>query len=251
AVGELPAPQRNALEVAFGQAAGSPPDRFLVGLAVLTLLSSTAEKRPVLCIVDDAQWLDEASAKALTFVARRLLAEPVGVLLAVRELDGDLRGLPELEIRGLRIADAKVLLEAAVMAPLDERVRDRIVIETRGNPLALLELPHGLTIDQLAGGFGLSGAPQDALSSRLQEGFRRRIEVVPAEAQLLMIVAAADPLGDPVLVRNASELLGIDVALVHMTDGLLTIEDTVTFRHPVVRSAVYRLATPEHRRTAH
>ncbi len=250
-VGQLPPPQRDALGVAFGQAAGPAPDRFLVGLAVLTLLSRTAEERPVLCVVDDAQWLDEMSAKTLVFVARRLLADPVGLFLAAREPPADLRGLPELEVRGLRDEDARALLRAAVVVRLDKQVRDRIVAETRGNPLALLELPRGQTVEQLAGGFGLLDAPEQALPSRLERSFRRRVKAIPAAAQLLMLVAAAEPVGDSVIVSRAAERLGIDITAVHTTDGLLTIEDSVRFRHPLVRSAVYRSAPPDQRRSAH
>src|SRR5215468_10316832 len=154
----LPAPQRDALGIAFGLRSGGAPDRFLVGLAVLTLLSETAEEQPLLCLVDDAQWLDRASAQALAFVARRLLAEPVGLMFAARDPGEELRGLPDLEVRGLQNEDARALLRSVVRVRLDERVRDRIVAETRGNPLALLELPHGLSPTQLAGGFGLAGA---------------------------------------------------------------------------------------------
>jgi hypothetical protein len=248
---QLPPPQRNALEVAFGRTAGSAPDRFLVGLAVLTLLSKTADDCPVLCVVDDAQWLDEVSARTLAFVARRLLAEPVGLLIAAREPLADLRGLPELEVFGLRNGDARALLGSAVMFRLDERVRDRIVAETRGNPLALLELPRGLTVEQLAGGFGLLDAPRPALPTRLEESFRRRVEAVPAAARLLLLVAAAEPVGDPVLVRRAAERLGIDLAEARPTDGLLIFEESVTFRHPLVRSAVYRSAPEDQRRSVH
>ena len=221
---------------------GAAPDRFLVGLAVLTLLSRTAEESPVLCVVDDAQWLDEVSAKTLAFVARRLLAEPVGLLLAAREPTADLDGLPELEVLGLRDGDARALLRSALMFRLDERVRDRIVAETRGNPLALLELSHGLTAEQLAGGFGLLDAPRQALPSRLEESFRRRVEAIPAPARLLLLVAAAEPVGDPVLVRRAAERLGIDLAAAH-AHGWAARRSTmsVRFRHPLVRSAVYRV----------
>ncbi len=251
AVEQLPAPQRDALEVAFGRAAGAAPDRFLVGLAVLTLLSRTAEECPVLCVVDDAQWLDDVSAKTLAFVARRLLAEPVGILVAAREPSGDLRGLPELEVLGLRDGDARSLLGSTVMVRLDERVRDRIVAETRGNPLALVELPRGLTVEQLAGGFGLLDAPRQALPSRLEQSFRRRVEGVSAAARPLLLVAAAEPVGDPVLVRRAAERLGIDIAAADSTDGLLTIDGSVTFRHPLVRSAVYGSAPADQRRSVH
>jgi DNA-binding CsgD family transcriptional regulator len=251
AVEQLPPPQRDALEVAFGRTAGSVPDRFLVGLAVLTLLSRTAEERPLLCVIDDAQWLDSVSAKTLAFIARRLLAEPVGLLFAARVPAGDLRGLPELEVLGLRNGDARTLLRSAVMFPLDERVRDRIVAETRGNPLALLELPRGLSVGQLAGGFGLLDAPRQALPTRLEESFQRRIEAIPAATRLLLLVAAAEPIGDPLLVRPAAERLGIETAAADATDGLLTIEGSVRFRHPLVRSAVYRSAPTDQRRIVH
>ena len=250
-VDQLPVPQRGALEIAFGRAAGAAPDRFLVGLAVLTLLCRTAEERPVLCVVDDAQWLDEVSAKTLAFVARRLVADPVGLLLAAREPAGDLEGLPQLEVLGLRDGDARALLRSTLMFRLDERIRDRFVAETRGNPLALLELSHGLTVEQLAGGFGLLDAPLQALPSRLEESFRRRVEAIPAPARLLSLVAAAEPVGDPVLVLRAAERIGIDVSAAQATDGLLTIEGAVRFRHPLVRSAVYRSAPVDQRRSVH
>jgi DNA-binding CsgD family transcriptional regulator/tetratricopeptide (TPR) repeat protein len=251
AVEQLPPPQCGALEVAFGRTAGPTPDRFLVGLAVLTLLSGAAEERPLLCVVDDAQWLDEVSAKTLAFIARRLLAEPVGLLLAARTTAGDLRGLPELEVLGLRNGDARALLGSGVMFRLDERIRDRIVAETRGNPLALLELPRGLSVEQLAGGFGLLDAPRQALPTRLEESFQDRVQAIPAAARLLMLVAAAEPVGDPLLVWRAAERLGIEIAAADATDGLLTIEESVRFRHPLVRSAVYRSAPVEQRRRVH
>jgi DNA-binding CsgD family transcriptional regulator len=251
AVEQLPPPQRGALEVAFGRTAGPAPDRFLVGLAVLTLLSEASEERPLLCVVDDAQWLDEVSAMTLAFVARRLLAEPVGLLVAARTPAGDLRGLPELEVLGLLNGDARALLRSGVMFRLDERIRDRIVAETRGNPLALLELPRGLSVEQLAGGFGLLDAPRQALPTRLEESFQDRVQAIPAAARLLMLVAAAEPVGDPLLVWRAAERLGIEVAAADATDGLLTIEESVRFRHPLVRSAVYRSAPVDQRRSVH
>jgi predicted ATPase len=153
----LPGPQRAALGTAFGLEAGPPPDRFLVGLAVLSLLSEVAAERPLMCVVDDAQWLDQASAQALAFAARRLRAESVLVVFATREPAADFHGLPELVVGGLREADARALLEAVVRSPLDRRVLERIVAETRGNPLALLELPRELSPTQLAGGFGPAG----------------------------------------------------------------------------------------------
>ena len=206
----LPGPQRDALGTAFGLRDGDAPDRFLVGLAVLSLLSDVAEERPLVCVVDDAQWLDAASAQALAFVARRLGAESVGLVFAVREPAGErhLEGLPELVVGGLDDGDARALLEAVVAGPLDERVRDRIVAETHGNPLALLELPRGRTPAELAGGFGLDGGP--ALSGRIEESFRERLAPLPPATRLLLLVAAAEPVGDPLLVWKAAAALGID-----------------------------------------
>ena len=170
-LGVLPGPQREALRTAFGMSPGPAPDRFLVGLAVLGLLSEVAGEWPVLCVVDDAQWLDRASALALAFVARRLVAESVGLMLSVRVADGELAGLPELEVKGLPERDARALLDAVLPGPVDARVREQIVAETRGNPLALLELPRGLTAAELAGGFGLPGA----LEGRIEDSFRHGV----------------------------------------------------------------------------
>jgi DNA-binding CsgD family transcriptional regulator len=245
----LPAPQQAALRVAFGLRTGSAPDRFLVGLAVLSLFSEVAMERPLLCVVDDAQWLDLASAQALVFVARRLLAESVALVLVTRDPSAELEGLPKLAVEGLRNGDARALLGSALRVPLDEEVRERLVAETHGNPLALLELPKGLTAAELAGGFGLPDAP--GLSGRIEDSFRRRLVGLPAETQRLMLVAAAEPVGDPVLVWRAAGRLGIRVRAAADTDGLLTIGSRVTFRHPLVRSAVYRAASPEDRQAAH
>jgi DNA-binding CsgD family transcriptional regulator/tetratricopeptide (TPR) repeat protein len=247
----LPPPQREALEIVFGLGVGAAPDRFLVGLAVLSLLAEVAEERPLLCVVDDAQWLDQASALTLAFVARRLLADQIGLLFAAREPGDELRGLPELELSGLRTNDARVLLSRAVPFPLDVSVRDRIVAETRGNPLALLELPRGLPAAQLAGGFAL---PQERpLSGRIEESFRLRLEALPDATQMLLLVAAADPVGDPLLLSRAADRLGVAVSAAADAeeDGLLRIGDHVTFRHPLVRSAVYGGASLEQRRAAH
>ena len=190
----LPDPQRDALGVAFGLNTGAAPDRFLVGLAALSLLSEVAEQQPLLCVIDDAQWLDRASAQTLAFVARRLLAEPVALVFATREPGEEFRGLPELLVEGLRDGDAQELLSSVIRGPLDERVRDRIVAETRGNPLALLELPRGVTPAELAGGFGLPSVPGlPGLPGRIEDNFRRRLEVLPAATQRLMLVAAAEP----------------------------------------------------------
>src|SRR5580700_6802586 len=242
----LPDPQRNALGVAFGLNTGAAPDRFLVGLAALGLLSEAAEQQPLLCVIDDAQWLDRASAQALAFAARRLLAEPVALVFATREPGEEYRGLPELLVGGLGAGDARELLSSVIRGPLDERVRDRIVAETRGNPLALLELPRG--VPELPGMPGLPGLP-----GRIEDSFRGRLEVLPAATQRLMLVAAAEPAGDPALVWRAAERLGIGAgAVAPAADaGLLTIGEQVTFRHPLVRSAVYRAASPADRRAAH
>ncbi|HEX4690857.1 MAG TPA: AAA family ATPase, partial [Solirubrobacteraceae bacterium] len=245
----LPVPQRDALGVAFGLRAGNAPDRFLVGLAVLSLLAEVAEERPVLCVVDDAQWLDRASAQALVFVARRLLAESVALVLVTREPGDELEGLPKLPLDGLGSGDARALLASALRVPLDEQVRDRVVAETRGNPLALLELPRGLTAAQLAGGFGLPDEP--GLPGRIEDSFRRRLAALPADTQRLLLLAAAEPVGDPMLVWRAAGRLGIAVQAAAETDGLLTIGTSVTFRHPLVRSSVYRAASPEDRQTVH
>src|SRR4051794_10640640 len=246
----LPAPQRKALEIVFGISAGGPPDRFLVGLAVLSLFSEAAEQLPLLCVIDDAQWLDQASALTLTFVARRLLADRVGIVFAAREPGEELQHVRELAVQGVRDGDARALLGSAVGFRLDERIRDRIVAETRGNPLALLELPRGLTARQLAGGFGLVEA--QSLEGRVEESFVRRVEMLSNAARCLLLVAAAEPVGDPLLLLAASERLGIAVSAVDAeTDGLLAFGERVTFRHPLVRSAVYRTATREQRREVH
>jgi DNA-binding CsgD family transcriptional regulator len=226
----------------------------LVGLAVLSLLSAVAEEQPLLCVVDDAHWLDRASAQALAFVARRLLADPVALVFAMREEGEEFRGLPELLVGGLDEGDARELLGSVIRGPLDERVRDRIVAETRGNPLALLELPRGVTPAELAGGFGVPGVDGVPGSARrIEDSFRRRAEVLPAATQRLMLVAAAEPAGEPALVWRAAQRLGIGAgAVAPAADaGLLTIGERVMFRHPLVRSAVYRAASPAERRAAH
>ena len=247
----LPAPQRQALEIVFGLSAGAPPDRFLVGLAVLSLFAEAADERPLLCVVDDAQWLDHASALTLAFVARRLLAEPVAVVFAAREPGEELREVPELEIRGLHDGDARALMGSAMRFVLDDRVRERIIAETRGNPLGLLELPRGLTATELEGEFGLlAGQP---LSGRIEESFVRRLEALPEDAQRLLLIAAAEPIGDPLLLWRAAELLRLGPAAADraQADSLLAVGDRVTFRHPLVRSAVYGSAAVEERRAVH
>src|SRR2546421_541202 len=190
----LPAPQRDALGVAFGLRAGEAPDRFLVGLAVLSLLAEVAEEQPLVCVVDDAQWLDLASAQALVFVARRLLAESVALVFVTRDAGDEFEGLPRLAVEGLRNGDARALLGSVVRVPLDERVRERLVAETRGNPLALLELPRGLTAAELAGGFGLPDAP--ALSGRIEDSFSPRLAGLPPGTHRAL-ADATDPEVDP------------------------------------------------------
>ena len=200
---QLPVPQRDAARIAFGLEVGGAPDRFLVGLAVLSLLSEVAEQHALVCIVDDAQWLDRVSAQVLGFVARRLWAERVALVFAVRDPSDvpELSGLPELAVRGLGNRDANAVLESVLPGRLDERVRDRIIAETHGNPLALLELPRGLTPAQLAGGFGLPGVMP--LAGRIEQSFLRRVLVLPPETQRLLLTAAVEPVGDVAFVLVA------------------------------------------------
>ena len=247
----LPVPQRQAMEIVFGLSAGGAPDRFLVGLAVLSLFAAVAEERPLLCVVDDAQWLDRTSGLTLAFVARRLLAEPIGIVFGAREPGEELRRMPELEVRGVREGDARALLSSAVRFKLDEAVRDRIIAETRGNPLALLELPRGLTASQLAGGFGLLAA--QALTGRIEESFIRRLELLSDDARRLLLVAAAEPTGDPLLLWRAAGRLGLGPADAEAAEaeGLVAVGGRVTFRHPLVRSAMYRSAAAEDCRKVH
>lgn len=247
----VPAPQAAALRTAFGLAAGPSPDRFLVGLAVLSLLSVAAGNQPLIGIVDDAQWLDRASAQALGFAARRLGAEPVGLVFATRTLTDDFVGVPSLEIAGLRESDARELLDAALAGPVDPPVRDRIIAETHGNPLALLELPRGLTPAELAGGFGLPTASY--LPGRIEESFLRQISALPKETYQILLLAAAEPSGNTALVWQAAARLGIgaDAAVPAAEAGLAEFGPRLRFRHPLVRSAAYRSASTEERRAVH
>jgi DNA-binding CsgD family transcriptional regulator len=243
----LPGPQRDALSTTFGLSEGAVPDRFFVGLATLGLLSEAAQERPLVCVVDDAQWLDRASAQVLAFVGRRLLAEPVVMLFGARQPSDELAGLPTLVVEGLSDRAARDLLASVIPGRLDERVADQIVAETRGNPLALLELPHGLSAAQLAGGFGLPGAA--SLQGTIEESFQRRLQALPEDTQRLLLVAAAEPLGDPALLRRAATVLGIVGPVLEPAEraGLLEVDGRVRFRHPLVRSAVYRAASAEQR----
>lgn len=247
----LPQPQRHALDVAFRLDTGPTPDPFFVGLAVLGLLSRAAEDRPLLVVVDDAHWLDQASARAVAFLARRLLVENIAVVLAARQIDSNLKGLPELQIKPLGDRDARALLEASLPARLDERVLERIVIEACGNPLALLELPRGLTPAQIAGGFGLPAAVP--LPVAIEESFTRQLASLPYDARRLLLVAAADPLGDPALIGRAAKQLEIPESATELVkaEGLLQIGARAVFRHPLLRSAIYRSARPDERRDAH
>jgi len=247
----LPEPQHDALGVAFGVSTGPAPDPFLVGLAVLGLLAEAAEEQPLVCVVDDAQWLDSASARTLAFVARRLLAERIALVFATREVGEWLAGLPDLEVGPLSRRDQRALLESVLPARLDESVMDRIVAETRGNPLALLELPRGLSPAQLAGGFGLPTTVP--LSAGIEEGYTRRLAGLPSDARRLLLVAAADPVGDPALVWRAAERLGIPVSAAHTVESgqLLALSPRVVFRHPLLRSAVYGSAELTERRDVH
>jgi DNA-binding NarL/FixJ family response regulator len=247
----LSRPQHDALDVAFGVRTGPAPDRFLVGLAVLGLLAEAAEEQALVCAVDDAQWLDSASARTLAFVARRLVAEKIALVFATRELGATLSGLPELHVRPLKRREARALLGSVLPASLDERVLERIVAETRGNPLAMLELPRGLSATQLAGGFGLpTTAP---LSAGIEDRYTRRLAKLPSEARRLLLVAAADPVGDPALVWRAAERLGIPESAADIVESeqLLALSPRVAFRHPLVRSAVYGSAEPNVRREVH
>jgi DNA-binding CsgD family transcriptional regulator len=252
-VGGLPGPQRDALRVAFGLQEGGAPDRFLMALAVLNLLADAAEVRPLVCLIDDAQWLDRTSLQVLSFVARRLLAERIAMVFAVREPSdaGELAGLPDMDITGISEDDARLVLASSIPGVLDERVRDRIVAETRGNPLALLELPRGLTPAELAGGFGLPDP--GSVPGRIEQSFARRLASLPHDAQRLALAAAAEPLGDVTLLWRAATALGIATDAIAPAEaaGLLELGTRVRFRHPLARSAVYKAASLTDRRAVH
>ncbi len=247
----LPPPQRDALQLTFGIRAGTTPDRFFIALAVLSLLADTAARRPLICLIDDEQWLDRASAQALAFVARRLGTESVGLIFATQVATDELSGLPELHLEGLDWADAGALLDSALTAPLDPAMRERFLIETRGNPLALSELPRSVTPAELAGGFAAPAVMP--MSDRLEDGFRRRLDALPSATRRLLQLAAADPVGDPSLLWNAAARLGIDAgaAAPAIEAGLIDIGTRVQFRHPLVRSAAYRAASVADKQDAH
>ena len=254
----LPGPQRDALATTFGLSNGDPPGRLLVGLAVLGLLAEVAREQPLVCVVDDVQWLDRASAQALMFAARRLGAESVAMVFASREPseqqqsdEEESTGLQELVVGGLPDEDARALLGSALPGLVDQRVLDRIVGEARGNPLALLELPRGMTPAELTGGFGLPATM--ALPKRIEESFRRQLAPLPADSRELLVIAAAEPLGDPVLIWRAASWLGIshEAAAPAVAAGLIEIGAQVRFRHPLLRSAVHLAATVEEWQYAH
>ena len=251
-IDHLPEPQRRALETAFGLSTGTPPDRFLTGLAVLNLLAGVAEEQPLVCLVDDAQWLDQVSAQTLAFVARRLLAERVLLLFAMRPTkEHPLLGLPHLEVEGLADHDARVLLSSVTPGRFDDQVRDRILAEARGNPLALLELPSGLTTAEPDGD---PGAENHQLAGPVERGFLRRLRTLAPGTQRLLHLAAAEPVGDVVLLQRAAQTLGIDLAAAAAeaeAADLVTLRSMVRFRHPLVRSAAYRSASPQERQDAH
>ncbi|MEV6892206.1 LuxR family transcriptional regulator [Kribbella sp. NPDC051137] len=243
----LPAPQLTALRTVFGISAGPPPDMFMIGLGVLSLLAEAAVDQPLLCLVDDQQWLDRCSAQILSFVARRLDAESVGLVFATRQVGQMLAGLPEYPLSGLRDADAHDLLDGVLAGPIDAQVRDQLVAEAHGNPLALLELPRGLTAAQLAGGFGLPGA------GGIEDNFAQRVNAMPDETRRLLLLAAAEPSGNDGLVRRAAVLLGLglEVAVPATDAGLAEFSPRIRFRHPLVRTAVYCSASPAERREVH
>ena len=258
-VDRLPVPQRRALQLLFGAREGDVPDRFLIGLAVLGLLAEAAGAQALLCIVDDVHWLDEASVHALAFVARRLAADPIGVVFALRDGSGStpstaagtLDGFATLQLQGLTGPDARALLEAAVSGPVDPLVRDRIVAETRGNPLALLELPRSLTATELA--YGVDLEDPGALVGRIEQGFVARVRELPASSRELLLLAAADPTGDVSLFWRAAGTIGITAGAAPdaQHSGLIDLAAQVRFRHPLVRSAVYRDAAPAERHRVH
>ncbi|OBF11405.1 LuxR family transcriptional regulator [Mycobacterium sp. ACS4331] len=250
-VDRLPTPQRGALGTALGMTEGPTPDRFLVGLAVLNLFSDAAIDGPLLCLVDDEQWLDRASAQVLAFVARRLGAESVALVFAARQPTDAVAGLPTLVVRGLQAREARALLDTVLTGPLDDRVRDQIVAETRGNPLALLEVPRELTAEELAGGFGFPGAVR--ISGDVESTFRARMDVLPEQTRLLLLLAAAEPTGDPALMWRAADALDIapEASTAAVEADLISFRTRVRFRHPLVRSAAYRSGSPQDRRRVH
>jgi DNA-binding CsgD family transcriptional regulator len=249
----LPDHQRGALATALGLSSGPPPDQFLVGLATLALFAAAAESQPLICVIDDAQWLDEASAQILAFVARRLLAERIAVLCAARSGIGDevLSGLPEMPVRGLDDSDSRVLLLGNVHGPLDSAICNQIIAESHGNPLALIEMPRAWKDGDLAGGFGLPYSLP--IRDKIEQSYAQRVCSLPADTRLLLLIAAAEPLGDPVLLHRAAKVLDLDMAAAGpaIDAGVLKVGGRVQFTHPLARSAVYRSAATADRRRVH
>jgi DNA-binding CsgD family transcriptional regulator len=249
----LPGPQRDALETVFGLRAGKTPNRFLVGLATLTLLAEAAEEQPLLCVVDDAHWLDTASAQMLLFVGRRLLAEHIALVCAARTGAGDhvFAGLPEMSVDGLRDRDARSLLLSRVPGPIDAAVCQRIITESRGNPLALMELARMSTGAAFAGGFGTPAG--DSVARKIAHVYGTRLDALPADTRLLVVMAAAEPLGDRALLDRAAEVLGIEMAhlLPAVDAGLVRLESRVEFTHPLARSVAYQSADADDRYLVH
>jgi len=248
-LGRLPGPQREALEIAFGLRAGSRPDRFLVGLGVLGLLAESAAVHPLICVIDDAHWLDQASRQALGFAARRLTTEPLLMTFAAPEPISDLAGLPTIALGGLRDADARDLLASVVRWPIDDRVRDQILAEAGGIPGALLGLLHEVSPAQLAGGFGLP----DVLSGGTSGPVFAKLNELGEQTRQLLLLAAADPTGDPALLWRAAAHLGItsEAAVPAAEAGLIAFGGRVAFRDHAVRSTAYRVARLPQRRSAH
>lgn len=251
AISVLPQPQADALRVAFGLSSGEAPSRYIVGLATLSLMSEVAAAKPLLCVVDDAHWLDPETTRTLAFVARRLGADSVGVVLASRRIVGDLDGLPELQLDGLSAADSRALLDSVLIGHLDDSVRERFLAETRGNPLALIELPRSLTIAEAAS--GVVHQSPDSVSGRIEESFRRQLKSLPDDTRRILLLAAAEPLGDPLLLLRAASMLGLSAESADPAEGagIFQVRERCSFRHPLVRSAVYGAATPAERREAH
>ena len=247
----LPRPQRDALDIAFGLRPGPAPNPFLVALAVLGLLSEAARERALLCVIDDAQWLDRASAQVLGFAARRLAVERIAMVFAAREVADAPRGLPQVPVPPLGHRDSRALLESVLPAPLDDQVIERLIVETGGNPLALVELPHDLASSEVAGGFGVPAAAP--VHAGIEQSFERRVAALPRDTRLLALVAASDPTGDAALVWRAAQRLGIPEAAAHAAEssGLIAFRPDVAFRHPLVRSAVYRTAAADERTEVH
>jgi DNA-binding CsgD family transcriptional regulator len=250
-LGQLPGPQRRALEIVLGRQAGVAPDPMLVGLALLNVVSALSAERPVLCVVDDAQWLDSSSAQVIGFAARHASKDAVAFLFATRSLTDEIRGLPQLALGGLGDRDARALLATVLPDRLDDRVIDRVIAETHGNPLAILELPKGLSPAQLAGGFGLPVSV--TLADQIEQSYRRRLARLPEESRRLLLVVAADPTGNSEIIWRAADELGIaeEAAEAIERDGLIEFAERVVFHHPLVRSAVYNTASPKDRREVH